>query len=149
MVHFDKRNLTLLLSKSWGQHPCFKCNPTFPVLEWKLGRTKCTCNPAVLQEVDKLKWSTVWGADTLMDLSTGQNIHQTREWIMRNSNVPVGTVPIYQTLEKAGGVVENITWELFKETLIEQAEQVRFMNYCRVPLCPMGLVWKLLLRSVR
>lgn len=78
---------------------------------------------SIEEEVDKLKWSTVWGADTLMDLSTGQNIHQTREWIMRNSNVPVGTVPIYQTLEKAGGVVENITWELFKETLIEQAEQ--------------------------
>ena len=61
----------------------------------------------------------------MMDLSTGENIHETREWIMRNSNVPVGTVPIYQCLEKAGGVVENITWELFRETLIEQAEQVR------------------------
>lgn len=79
--------------------------------------------------MDKLKWATVWGADTMMDLSTGANIHQTREWIMRNSNVPVGTVPIYQTLEKAGGIVEKITWELFRETLIEQAEQVRFHTH--------------------
>lgn len=76
------------------------------------------------QEVEKLQWSTIWGADTLMDLSTGANIHETREWIMRNAPIPVGTVPIYQALEKAGGVVENITWELFRETLIEQAEQV-------------------------
>uniref|UniRef100_A0A061S3Q7 Thiamine biosynthesis protein ThiC n=1 Tax=Tetraselmis sp. GSL018 TaxID=582737 RepID=A0A061S3Q7_9CHLO len=65
----------------------------------------------------------MWGADTIMDLSTGNNIHETREWVMRNSPVPVGTVPIYQCLEKAGGVVENITWELFRETLLEQAEQ--------------------------
>ncbi len=74
--------------------------------------------------MEKLQWSTIWGADTLMDLSTGANIHETREWIMRNAPIPVGTVPIYQALEKAGGVVENITWELFRETLIEQAEQV-------------------------
>lgn len=78
----------------------------------------------MVQEVEKLKWATIWGADTIMDLSTGANIHETREWIMRNSSVPVGTVPIYQCLEKANGVVEDITWELFRETLIEQAEQV-------------------------
>lgn len=78
---------------------------------------------SIVDEVEKLKWATLWGADTIMDLSTGKNIHQTREWILRNSPVPVGTVPIYQTLEKVGGNVENITWELFKETLLEQAEQ--------------------------
>lgn len=65
----------------------------------------------------------MWGADTIMDLSTGNDIHATREWVMRNSPVPVGTVPIYQCLEKADGVVEDITWELFRETLMEQAEQ--------------------------
>lgn len=86
--------------------------------------------------MEKLKWATIWGADTIMDLSTGANIHETREWIMRNSSVPVGTVPIYQCLEKAGGVVENITWDLFRETLIEQAEQVlqpctkQYMRFC-------------------
>ncbi|KAL3136805.1 hypothetical protein ABBQ38_005517 [Trebouxia sp. C0009 RCD-2024] len=78
---------------------------------------------SIEEEVEKLQWSTIWGADTLMDLSTGSNIHETREWIMRNAPIPVGTVPIYQCLEKADGVVENITWELFRETLIEQAEQ--------------------------
>ena len=78
----------------------------------------------VMQEVEKLQWSTIWGADTAMDLSTGANIHETREFIMRNAPVPVGTVPIYQCLEKADGIVENITWELFRQTLIEQAEQV-------------------------
>lgn len=78
---------------------------------------------SIEEEVEKLQWSTIWGADTIMDLSTGANIHETREWIMRNSPVPVGTVPIYQCLEKAGGIVENITWELFRETLMEQAEQ--------------------------
>ncbi|CAL8467938.1 g7476 [Coccomyxa elongata] len=78
---------------------------------------------SIEEEVEKLQWSTIWGADTAMDLSTGNNIHETREWVMRNSPVPVGTVPIYQCLEKAGGIVENITWELFCETLIEQAEQ--------------------------
>mmetsp|Transcript_35156 Transcript_35156/g.48772 ORF Transcript_35156/g.48772 Transcript_35156/m.48772 type:complete len:452 (+) Transcript_35156:216-1571(+) len=78
---------------------------------------------SIEEEVEKLQWSTMWGADTLMDLSTGEDIHETREWIMRNSPVPVGTVPIYQALEKAGGIVENITWDLFKQTLLEQAEQ--------------------------
>lgn len=77
----------------------------------------------ISEEVEKMKWATMWHADTIMDLSTGADIHETRECIMRNCPVPVGTVPIYQTLEKAGGKVENITWELFKETLLEQAEQ--------------------------
>ena len=78
---------------------------------------------SIEEEVEKLQWSTIWGADTAMDLSTGANIHETREWVMRNSPVPVGTVPIYQCLEKAGGIVENITWPLFRDTLLEQAEQ--------------------------
>ncbi len=77
----------------------------------------------VAAEVDKLVWSIRWGADTVMDLSTGRNIHDTREWILRNSPVPVGTVPIYQALEKVGGVAEDLTWEIFRDTLIEQAEQ--------------------------
>jgi len=75
------------------------------------------------EEVEKMRWSVKWGGDTLMDLSTGRNIHQTREWIVRNCPVPVGTVPIYQALEKAGGRPEDLTWELFRDTLIEQAEQ--------------------------
>jgi len=78
---------------------------------------------SIEEEVEKLQWASMWGADTLMDLSTGKNIHETREWIMRNSAIPVGTVPIYQALEKAGGDPMKITWELFRETLIEQAEQ--------------------------
>jgi len=77
----------------------------------------------VAAEVDKLVWSIRWGADTVMDLSTGRNIHDTREWILRNSPVPIGTVPIYQALEKVGGVAEELTWEIFRDTLIEQAEQ--------------------------
>ena len=75
------------------------------------------------EEVSKLRWSTLWGADTVMDLSTGPDIHQTREWIVRNSPVPIGTVPIYQALEKVGGQPEELTWELYRDTLIEQAEQ--------------------------
>jgi len=75
------------------------------------------------EEVDKMIWATRWGADTVMDLSTGDNIHETREWILRNSPVPIGTVPIYQALEKVGGKPEELTWELFRDTLIEQAEQ--------------------------
>ncbi len=75
------------------------------------------------EEVDKMVWSTRWGADTVMDLSTGKNIHNIREWIIRNSPVPIGTVPIYQALEKVGGIAEELTWDLYKETLIEQAEQ--------------------------
>jgi phosphomethylpyrimidine synthase len=78
---------------------------------------------SIEEEVEKLVWATRWGADTVMDLSTGKHIHETREWILRNSPVPIGTVPIYQTLEKVGGVPEELTWELFRDTLIEQAEQ--------------------------
>ncbi|WP_294190317.1 phosphomethylpyrimidine synthase ThiC [uncultured Sphingomonas sp.] len=77
----------------------------------------------VASEVDKLVWAIRWGADTVMDLSTGRNIHDTREWIIRNSPVPIGTVPIYQALEKVGGIAEELTWEIFRDTLIEQAEQ--------------------------
>ncbi len=78
---------------------------------------------SIEEEVTKAVWSFRWGADTIMDLSTGQNIHETREWIIRNSPVPVGTVPLYQTLEKCGGDVSKLTWELYRDTLIEQAEQ--------------------------
>jgi phosphomethylpyrimidine synthase len=75
------------------------------------------------EEVDKLRWATLWGADTVMDLSTGKDIHETREWILRNAAVPIGTVPIYQALEKVGGRPEDLTWEIYRDTLIEQAEQ--------------------------
>ncbi|TEW48535.1 phosphomethylpyrimidine synthase ThiC [Psychromonas sp. RZ5] len=78
---------------------------------------------SIEEEVEKLVWSTLWGGDTVMDLSTGRNIHETREWILRNSPVPIGTVPIYQALEKVNGVVEDLSWEVFRDTLIEQAEQ--------------------------
>ena len=78
---------------------------------------------SIEDEVEKLTWSTRWGADTVMDLSTGKNIHETREWIIRNSPVPIGTVPIYQALEKVNGVAEDLNWDVFEETLIEQAEQ--------------------------
>ena len=78
---------------------------------------------SIEEEVEKMVWATRWGADTIMDLSTGRNIHETREWIIRNSPVPVGTVPIYQALEKVGGAAEELTWEMFRDTLIEQAEQ--------------------------
>jgi phosphomethylpyrimidine synthase len=78
---------------------------------------------SIEEEVEKLTWSAHWGADTVMDLSTGRNIHETREWIIRNSMLPIGTVPIYQALEKVDGVAEDLTWEIFRDTLIEQAEQ--------------------------
>ncbi len=78
---------------------------------------------SIEEEVEKMVWSTRWGADTVMDLSTGKNIHTTRDWILRNSPVPIGTVPIYQALEKVNGVAEDLTWEVFRDTLIEQAEQ--------------------------
>ena len=78
---------------------------------------------SIEEEVEKLVWSIRWGADTVMDLSTGKNIHTTRDWIIRNSPVPIGTVPIYQALEKVGGIAEDLTWEIFRDTLIEQAEQ--------------------------
>lgn len=78
---------------------------------------------SIAEEVDKMVWATRWGADTVMDLSTGRNIHNTREWIIRNSPVPIGTVPIYQALEKVDGIAENLTWEVYRDTLIEQCEQ--------------------------
>jgi phosphomethylpyrimidine synthase len=78
---------------------------------------------SIEDEVEKLRWATLWGADTVMDLSTGKQIHETREWIIRNSPVPIGTVPIYQALEKVGGVAEELTWEIYRDTLIEQAQQ--------------------------
>ena len=78
---------------------------------------------SIEEEVEKMRWATKWGADTVMDLSTGKNIHETREWILRNSAVPIGTVPIYQALEKVGGKAEELTWEVYRDTLIEQAEQ--------------------------
>ncbi|MDG5501345.1 phosphomethylpyrimidine synthase ThiC [Marinobacter sp. BGYM27] len=78
---------------------------------------------SIEEEVEKLTWATRWGSDTVMDLSTGKNIHETREWIIRNSPVPIGTVPIYQALEKVNGVAEDLSWEVFRDTLIEQAEQ--------------------------
>ncbi|GAL81377.1 thiamin biosynthesis protein ThiC [Algibacter lectus] len=79
---------------------------------------------SIEEEVEKAVWACRWGgADNIMDLSTGENIHETREWIIRNSPVPVGTVPIYQALEKVNGVAEDLTWEIFRDTLIEQAEQ--------------------------
>src|SRR5690348_8541947 len=77
----------------------------------------------VASEVDKMVWAIRWGADTVMDLSTGRNIHDTREWIVRNSPVPIGTVPIYQALDRVGGVAEDLSWEIFRDTLVEQAEQ--------------------------
>jgi phosphomethylpyrimidine synthase len=86
-----------------------------------IGNSAVTSSTA--EEVDKLVWATRWGADTVMDLSTGRNIHTIREWILRNSPVPIGTVPIYQALEKVGGVAEDLSWEIYRDTLIEQAEQ--------------------------
>jgi len=78
---------------------------------------------SIEEEVEKMRWATLWGADTVMDLSTGKNIHATREWILRNSPVPIGTVPIYQALEKVNGKAEDLTWEIYRDTLVEQAEQ--------------------------
>ncbi|MCE9663835.1 phosphomethylpyrimidine synthase ThiC [Halomonas sp. M5N1S17] len=86
-----------------------------------LGNSAVTSS--IEEEVDKMTWGIRWGSDTIMDLSTGQNIHETREWIIRNAPVPIGTVPIYQALEKVNGVAEDLTWEVFRDTLIEQAEQ--------------------------
>jgi phosphomethylpyrimidine synthase len=96
---------------------------------------------SIAEEVEKMVWAIRWGADTVMDLSTGKHIHETREWIIRNSPVPIGTVPIYQALEKVGGVAEDLTWELFRDTLIEQAEQgVDYFTIhagVRLPFVPM------------
>ena len=86
-----------------------------------LGNSAVTSS--INEEVEKMVWSIRWGADTIMDLSTGKHIHETREWIIRNSPVPIGTVPIYQALDKVGGIAENLNWEIFRDTLIEQAEQ--------------------------
>jgi phosphomethylpyrimidine synthase len=95
----------------------------------------------VAAEVDKMVWSIRWGADTVMDLSTGRNIHDTREWIIRNAPVPIGTVPIYQALEKVGGIAEDLTWEIYRDTLIEQAEQgvdyFTIHSGVRLPYIPM------------
>ncbi|KZY59307.1 phosphomethylpyrimidine synthase ThiC [Oleiphilus sp. HI0071] len=103
---------------------------TEPMIIGRNFRTKVNANignsavtSSIQEEVEKTVWSTRWGADTVMDLSTGENIHETREWIIRNSSVPIGTVPIYQALEKCGGIAEDLTWELYRDTLIEQAEQ--------------------------
>ncbi|MDK8879848.1 phosphomethylpyrimidine synthase ThiC [Corynebacterium sp. MSK008] len=96
---------------------------------------------SIREEVDKLRWATRWGADTVMDLSTGDDIHATREWILRNSPVPIGTVPIYQALEKVGGIAEDLTWEIFRDTVIEQCEQgVDYMTVhagVRLPYVPL------------
>src|SRR6202171_1715509 len=96
---------------------------------------------SIYEEVEKMTWATRWGGDTVMDLSTGKNIHETREWIIRNSPVPIGTVPIYQTLEKVDGKAEELTWEMFRETLIKQAEQgVDYFTIhagVRLPFIPM------------
>ena len=78
---------------------------------------------SIEEEVEKMTWAVRWGSDTVMDLSTGKDIHTTREWIIRNSPVPIGTVPLYQALEKVNGEAEALTWELYRDTLIEQAEQ--------------------------
>ncbi len=78
---------------------------------------------SIEEEVEKMRWAIKWGSDTVMDLSTGRNIHETREWILRNSPVPIGTVPIYQALEKVGGKAEELTWQMYRDTLVEQAEQ--------------------------
>ena len=85
---------------------------------------------SIEQEVEKMVWSVRWGADTVMDLSTGKDIHETREWILRNSPVPIGTVPMYQALEKVNGIADDLTWEVFRDTLIEQAEQG--VDYCTI-----------------
>ncbi|MEC8917737.1 MAG: phosphomethylpyrimidine synthase ThiC, partial [Pseudomonadota bacterium] len=104
-----------------------------------LGNSAVTSS--IEEEVDKMTWGIRWGADTIMDLSTGQNIHETREWIIRNSPVPIGTVPIYQALEKVNGVAEDLNWEIFRDTLIEQAEQgVDYFTIhagVRLPFVPM------------
>jgi phosphomethylpyrimidine synthase len=92
---------------------------------------------SIAEEVEKSVWAFRWGADTVMDLSTGQNIHETREWIIRNSPVPIGTVPLYQALEKVNGVAEDLTWEIYKDTLIEQAEQG--VDYFTIHA---GLLWR-------
>ena len=97
--------------------------PQFPGEDQREHRQLARSPRSIEEEVEKMTWATRWGADTVMDLSTGKNIHETREWILRNSPVPIGTVPIYQALEKVGGKAEELTWEIYRDTLIEQAEQ--------------------------
>ena len=121
-------------TKSRAAAPSFPRTSTIPKLEpMIIGRNflvKINANignsavaSSIEEEVEKMRWATRWGADTVMDLSTGKNIHETREWIVRNSPVPIGTVPIYQALEKVNGKAEDLTWEIYRDTLIEQAEQ--------------------------
>ncbi|TGT93629.1 phosphomethylpyrimidine synthase ThiC, partial [bacterium M00.F.Ca.ET.155.01.1.1] len=86
-----------------------------------IGNSAVTSSMA--EEVEKMVWAIRWGADTVMDLSTGRNIHNIRDWIVRNAPVPIGTVPLYQALEKVGGIAEDLNWEVYRDTLIEQAEQ--------------------------
>ncbi|QTF93825.1 phosphomethylpyrimidine synthase ThiC [Halomonas sp. BM-2019] len=109
--------------QGFGARLVDEITPEFVRAEVAAGRAIIPCNINHEEEVDKMTWGIRWGADTIMDLSTGQNIHETREWILRNSPVPIGTVPIYQALEKVNGVAEDLTWEVFRDTLIEQAEQ--------------------------
>jgi len=121
---------------------------TEPMIIGRNFLVKINCNignsavtSSIGEEVDKMTWAIRWGADTVMDLSTGKHIHETREWIIRNSPVPIGTVPIYQALEKVGGKAEELTWEMFRDTLIEQAEQgVDYFTIhagVRLPFIPM------------
>ena len=121
---------------------------TEPMIIGRNFLVKINCNignsavtSSIGEEVDKMTWAIRWGADTVMDLSTGKHIHETREWIVRNSPVPIGTVPIYQALEKTGGKAEELTWEIFRDTLIEQAEQgVDYFTIhagVRLPFIPM------------
>ena len=114
-------------------------NAFYTKINANIGNSAVTSS--IREEVDKLRWATRWGADTVMDLSTGNDIHTTREWIMRNSPVPIGTVPIYQALEKVNGVAEDLTWEIFRDTVIEQCEQgVDYMTIhagVRLPFVPL------------
>jgi len=100
---------------------------------------------SVDEEVEKMRWGAKWGADTVMDLSTGNNIHTTREWILRNSPVPIGTVPMYQALEKVGGIPEELTWEIFRDTLVEQSEQGvdYFTIHASVLLVLHSIAWRI------
>ena len=152
VIHEPPRGVSQHLGQSWGAHIQETITPEFVRDEVARGRAIIPSNinhpetePMIIgrnflvkinsnignsavassieEEVEKMIWSIRWGADTVMDLSTGNHIHETREWIIRNSPVPIGTVPIYQALEKVGGKAEALTWEIFRDTLIEQAEQ--------------------------
>src|SRR3569832_1011366 len=106
-------------------HPEFEPMIIGPNIQVKINANigNSALGSSIQEEVEKMTWAIRWGGDTVMDLSTGKNIHETREWIIRNSPVPIGTVPIYQALEKVDGKAEELTWEMFRDTLIEQAEQ--------------------------